>query len=380
LSSNVALTIRDRVTSTCSTAVSITRPAPCVQVPPPPPPPNDPVAYCAVISNFPWHEWINIVTLNTDIINASGKTAYSDFTSKQANLTIGASNVIKLNGQFSWVTYAEYWKVWIDYNQNGVFESPSELVWNSTSIAPNTGNGNAITETTGSFSVPSNAKIGTTRMRVIMSRNDFTSACANVSYGEVEDYSVKIASTQTGNNVAADLLNLFTAKEQGSAIINWLIRFDNGIDRTQLERSPDGVHFYRWGSPIYSGDLSGETKDSYPYDGSNFYRLRLDMTDGTVIYSNVSELTFDNNHQTSLFPIPANDEVWFNAEKYYSEDLTVLITDMRGVQISKIDFENIQERFVRLDLKNIPNGMFQVSLISEKHKVVSKKLIVEHVN
>jgi hypothetical protein len=25
--------------------------------------------------------------------------------------------------------YTEYWKIWIDYNQNGTFETSEEIVW-----------------------------------------------------------------------------------------------------------------------------------------------------------------------------------------------------------------------------------------------------------
>ncbi|MEZ4799907.1 MAG: GEVED domain-containing protein [Flavobacteriales bacterium] len=81
-----------------------------------------------------------------------------------------------------------YTSVWIDYNRNGIFET-SERVFNSTSI------GGSVTSTNVPFNliVPSNASLGTTRMRVRLTWNNSNQdACATYGYGETEDYTVTI--------------------------------------------------------------------------------------------------------------------------------------------------------------------------------------------
>src|SRR5690625_4533595 len=79
-------------------------------------------------------------------------------------------------------------KVWIDWNQNGVFEA-SELVYESTS-----GTSSNVNTYNANIEVPVNAVVGTTKMRI---RNYNTSAldpCAQLTYGETEDYSVVVQS------------------------------------------------------------------------------------------------------------------------------------------------------------------------------------------
>jgi hypothetical protein len=49
-----------------------------------------------------------------------------NFTSLVGNLPYG-SNTILFSG-FSGTAYTEYWKIWIDYNQNGTFETSEEIV------------------------------------------------------------------------------------------------------------------------------------------------------------------------------------------------------------------------------------------------------------
>jgi serine protease len=81
--------------------------------------------------------------------------------------------------------FPDYYKVYIDWNQNGVWDAEDEVFVTDESIR----NG-----VTGSFSVPSDFVEGTTLMRVIMSYESFDGACDNVEYeyGEVEDYCISI--------------------------------------------------------------------------------------------------------------------------------------------------------------------------------------------
>src|SRR5690606_24380181 len=78
--------------------------------------------------------------------------------------------------------------VWIDFNQNGTFES-NERVYSRSAT-----NANSVS---GSFTIPTNALNGLTRMRVSMKYNGIPTACETFSYGEVEDYTVVIG---TGTN------------------------------------------------------------------------------------------------------------------------------------------------------------------------------------
>jgi hypothetical protein len=52
------------------------------------------------------------------------------------NLPYG-SNTILFSAGFSGTAYTEYWKIWIDYNQNGTFETSEEIVTGSSSSSAN---------------------------------------------------------------------------------------------------------------------------------------------------------------------------------------------------------------------------------------------------
>lgn len=142
------------------------------------------VAYCTSQGNTSSYEWIDYVKLN-NLTNSSGNDGgYKDNTNLSANLPYG-SNTIQISAGFSGSSYNEYWKIWIDYNQNGTFDS-NELVVSGSSRS------SAILSAT--FSVPTSALSGATRMRVSMKYNSAQTACETFSYGEVEDYTVIVGS------------------------------------------------------------------------------------------------------------------------------------------------------------------------------------------
>ncbi|MBK9018231.1 MAG: CotH kinase family protein [Saprospiraceae bacterium] len=145
--------------------------------------------YCASSSSAPWVEWISNVTLNT-INNTSGKTNYGNYVNISTDLAVGISYPFSLTSTWSYFGYTEYLRVWVDFNNNGVFED-TEIAF-QTIIAPPASGSNATKVTTGAIAVPASAVTGTTRMRVSMKRNAFATACEVLPQGEVEDYSINI--------------------------------------------------------------------------------------------------------------------------------------------------------------------------------------------
>lgn len=155
------------------------------------------LSYCTSKANNSRYEFIDNVSLGS-INNPSGNNSgYADFTSLTTLLPQGASQSIYFKPGFSGSLYREFWSIWIDYNQDGDFTDTGELlVYGSTS-----GSGTYYA----GFTVPANAVIGNTRMRVSMKYNAGQHSCETFSYGEVEDYTVEIVS----NDMAMVSLNTY---------------------------------------------------------------------------------------------------------------------------------------------------------------------------
>ena len=176
------------------------------------------VTYCTSKGTTTSFEYINNVTIGT-INNTSGNNnGYGNFSNLSTNIASGAAINISLTPGFTSSSYAEYFTVYIDYNQNGSFTDASELV------AEVSGSGTVTT----SFNVPATAPLGPTRMRVQMQYGAYeTNPCATYTYGEVEDYMVNIVSATTCNaptgmstaNVATTSATFKWAPVSGATVI-----------------------------------------------------------------------------------------------------------------------------------------------------------------
>jgi chitodextrinase/C1A family cysteine protease len=144
------------------------------------------ITYCASKGNNVTYEWIDLVQLGTINNVTAANAGYGNFTSLSTNLGLGASYTIYFSAGFRSTSYTEFWYIWIDYDHDGTFESGELVVAGSSSSSATL---------SATFTVPTNATLGSTRMRVTMKYNSAPTACETFSYGEVEDYTVVITGT-----------------------------------------------------------------------------------------------------------------------------------------------------------------------------------------
>ena len=146
------------------------------------------LTYCTSKGGNVTYEWIDYVALGSMTNTTTANGGYGDFTGKVATVNSGASVTISYSAGFQSSAYTEFWYVWIDWNQNGTFDS-NELMSSNSS--------NSSATLTATFTVPATALLGNTRMRVTMKYNAAPTACETFSYGEVEDYTITVVAGQS---------------------------------------------------------------------------------------------------------------------------------------------------------------------------------------
>lgn len=146
--------------------------------------------YCESYGENNAFEYIDTLSIDGIFTNPTGANdgGYAFFSNLNISLIQGIEYKLTLTPGYADTEYAENIRVWIDFNQNAIFE-PNEAV-----VAPDFSIKEA---TTFAFSIPLDALPGLTRMRVKM---DYTSSsvvdsCGPFSYGELEDYCITIAGT-----------------------------------------------------------------------------------------------------------------------------------------------------------------------------------------
>lgn len=192
------------------------------------------VVYC-IPANYSTVEPTTNVTFgsinNTTSATVGGTPSYENFTTSVAPATINRESVIPISlnantdGAFS-----HFFAVFIDWNKDGDFDDANEKYFTTEPTFIKVTNSNGITGTpaTGNITVPADALLGQTRMRVKSAfyaatgpntepnLSDFANACVTTgsSFGQVEDYTievdVKLGTSTVNKNAVSVYPNPFT--------------------------------------------------------------------------------------------------------------------------------------------------------------------------
>ncbi|MCU0468708.1 MAG: GEVED domain-containing protein [Arcicella sp.] len=152
------------------------------------------VTYCASKGQNQAFMWIDYVKLGTINRTSGNDGGYFNGTAISTNAVRGTSQTITISSGFPSTIYRMYWRVWIDYNKNGVFTDAGEQVVSTNFTSAGNTNVN--------FTIPTTALLGTTRMRVSAKYGAYSTPCESFTYGEVEDYTINITATANTNALA----------------------------------------------------------------------------------------------------------------------------------------------------------------------------------
>ena len=205
---------------------------------------------CQPETNCTLGDGLTLVSVE-EINNPSGceTDGYGDFTDLIANLAQGGTYDITLSTGWG----SQFVKVWVDFNDDFTF-SNNEVILNNFEIAPGEAGGN-YTETT-SMTIPSNATLGSHRMRIKTNWNTGVpaDACEETTYGETEDYTANITDELGFNEAFYDADFVISSQDQNYFDLNF--------------KSPS----YTNDLPVYVINTLGQTLAYYvlEYNGTGF--------------------------------------------------------------------------------------------------------------
>ncbi|MDZ4774781.1 MAG: GEVED domain-containing protein, partial [Planctomycetota bacterium] len=169
----------------------------------------DPANYCAPTISTPCsgNEFISNVTLGTINNSSTCGIGLEDFTSKQTTVSQGGTASISVTTTSGFL--GDSMTVYADWNQNGIFNDAGEVTTLTFAAI-----------STGTISVPVNATLGLTRMRVRLNyepTDPTPGPCGNSTYGNIEDYSLIVIGPQTpGNDACANAFPISVGTTPGN--------------------------------------------------------------------------------------------------------------------------------------------------------------------
>ena len=174
--------------------------------------------------------------------------------------------------------------------------------------------------------------------------------------------------------------NFEVAKEDEHAEIIWVHNKGEQVENYVVEHSLDGRVFEAIADHLSKGGTQAELYHAYdfaPAKGDNYYRIKMNLTDGTVDYSAVRKIQYADLIDFVLFPNPANDFVKVNLEEVLgSEDVSISIYNNLGVAVKVFELEEVYSKYYQMDIRSLHEGHYIVWLKVPGRKPLAKQLMV----
>lgn len=331
--------------------------------------------YCVSEANSTQYEWISMVKVG-DLEHNSGNDNGYAYIEDMGNLSIGTDLAVELRPSYSGAIYEEYWRIWIDLNQDGDFNDSGEMVYD-----PGAAANRVVTDF---INIPLNATLGLTRMRVSMKGStDLSSpaSCETFDFGEVEDYEINLVAGQLPLTLTA--FNGSTTENYN--LLEWFTATEEETVYHYLERSENGKNDFKIIERVQAAGYSQNTiqyvaKDKHPLP-SAYYRLRTENKDGT---SDISRLLFLERTAekplklTRLYPVPVQDELTIQFSSPKAGSTLLRLTDFTGRIVKQQQFTaTTDNNEVQLNVQEFSAGIYFL-VIENEHGSVSQKVVINN--
>ncbi len=289
------------------------------------------------------------------------RLAYEDFACEHFSFVPGT--VVNFAARLP-LPNAQELRVFLDWNRNGTFELPAELMF--------IGNNSSGEFITGSFPMPP-AAVRNELLRIRFSAdfaNRNTTGCVTPLIGQVEDYGIVLPFVP----LPAELVAFEAAALNATDVeVRWETASEVGVEAFAIEHSTSGKNFEpvgeldALGSPTLSQMYSFEHTGLLP--GAHYYRLVTQDLDGAVEYSDVVAVelaaSFD---RITYFPNPAYEVISFHAESIEASE-AFIFCDMVGREWTIVSSDS------RLDVRQLPRGLYSVRPRASSASMVTRIML-----
>lgn len=313
------------------------------------------IPYCSAKGMNAQTEHIAYVAFG-DIENSNDNTdGYLNYVIGGHSTTLqrSASYDFELKIGYAGTVYNENVLAWLDFNQNGVFED-TEIIVSASDVKD---------KLTKQVNIPSNALLGSTRMRVAMRYQQQPEICVDstkTAYGQVHDYCVEI--------VPYECTDISTIDSIRTDVVGTTIYWKNNVHATygyRYKREEDNtwITAYTTQDSLFLGSL--DTCANYTFELQTICAMdTLDFGQTTSFKSSCPTSTVSiGEYKLSLYPNPFTNELRIQTRSVAlnGQVISYQIYNQLGQRVSagSTDTNRIPE------LSNLQAGMYWVQLKSK---------------
>ena len=164
------------------------------------------------------------------------------------------------------------------------------------------------------------------------------------------------------------ILNLNTTIKNNTVLINWSIANEDGINKYEIEKSSDAIHFSSVGTvnAILQSEYSfTDSKLSFP----SYYRIKSYSLDGQSSYSSFVFVSDNTNSVINIFPNPVSNQLMISGLQGKND--IQIINQLGDILLT----ERVITNTTNLDVSNLKAGLYTLSVVDEMNKITLKKFI-----
>ena len=159
-------------------------------------------------------------------------------------------------------------------------------------------------------------------------------------------------------------LSTFDGHNQGRENhLYWLTEQEVNSSHFEVERSNNGYEFVKIGIVGTDPTQSYNFIDNTPYNGSNYYRLKMVDLDETFSYSSIIYLETQNKIDSKVYPNPFDDSLIYTYQSEQNEELEIQVINILGQKVFQYNV-NCQTcgNYVTINTSNIPSGKYTIRI------------------
>jgi hypothetical protein len=175
-----------------------------------------------------------------------------------------------------------------------------------------------------------------------------------------------------GKPLPVTLVNFKAKAVEQTAVLTWTTTAESNSDRFEIQRSLTGKTWETIGSVNAQGESAatiGYTfKDTNPFGGDNYYRLKMIDNDLTFSYSGIQSATFEGKLGLTVYPNPAQDFV--SVQTDHSKVKTVALVNKNGLKV----YTGLTA--TSIPVKNLPGGVYLLMVTFDDNTTKSEKVVI----
>ena len=209
-------------------------------------------------------------------------------------------------------------------------------------------------------------------------------ASGSITVNSVSSFSpFTLASINRDNPLPVELITFEAQANNNMVDLLWTTASEINNDYFVIESSSDGIEFNEVTEIVGAGNSNVEINysaiDYNPYNGISYYRLKQVDFDGTMAYSKIRMVNFNNtsdkNIEMAIYPNPARPNTSITISLSEITEQTVLSIHTVSGQVIISNYP-VTDKYTKLDGDLFKPGIYVIS-IQDRDTSINQKLIVK---